>query len=1248
MYSTQELVCETKSLEGRFVLSRVSSFLVFMALAICSLLFDSSSAYALSASCTTLNGLSGSGTFSRSFAAGSFAAGESVSVTFSDNGSNVGNSNPSSADNVILRNPTNFSPYFDYRSNTGSSGSHTGTASAADLTKGLFISIKVGTYLSPVTISCGAAVSSDATLSNLIPSAGTLSPSFSSGTSTYTVAVASNVSSITFTPTASDSNATITVNGMNVGSGATSPAISLNTGPNTISVMGTAQDGSSTHLYTITVTRALAAPDASNVTAAVAANSSGNPITLALSGATATSVAVASGPSHGVASASGTSITYTPAAGYSGTDSFTYTASNTAGSSSAATVSITVTQPTLAVTPGFLPAGQIGTAYSQSLSAAGGTAPYSYASSGALPTGLNLDLASGIVSGTPTSVGGFNFTITATDSHGATGSTGYSVSIVAGALPVTGTVSATVAANTSTPVNLALSGGVASSVAVASAPLHGSAFASGTTITYTPVTGYSGPDSFTYTASNLSGTSSPATVTLTVTAPTLVLTPAAGALPAGQAGTAYSQSFSSTGGSAPFSYTSSGVPAGLTLDAASGVLSGTPASPGSYNLSVSVTDRNGAVGNANYTLNIAGGPVPVANPVSAVIAANSSGSIALSLAGGTATSVAVVTAPMHGSAVARGLTITYTPVAGFSGTDSFTYTASNVSGTSPAATVNLTISAPTLIVSPAAGSLPAATIGARYSQALSVSGGNSPYRFSATGLPSGLNIDTSSGTISGTPSEAGSATIAVQITDASGATLNVTYSLSIGGTLPSGADRSASLYAGQAVTVNLADGISGGPFTGAALVDTPTKAMGQTTLSGTSLTFVAAAQASGTVIIRYTLSNRWGASQPVTLTLQVAGRSDPSKDQEVIGMLGAQGQSAARFARAQIDNFNDRLEQLHDKENRRGSSFNLQLGLPQSHQSCAGNTSASEMYQALSSLSGSDRTASPQLSAAPGSNSGLLGDESLSFWSGGYVNVSDTRRDDVKLDSTMVGMSAGVDYRFFEAFTAGIGFGYGRDSSDIGSEGSHSKGDSFSGAIYGSFHPGRFFIDGLLGYSNLSFDSRRYVTDNGVYAKGSRDGDQFFGSLSSGYEFKEDAWRVAPYGRVDVSSTKLDGFRESGSGAFDLAYAAQRMNVLSGTGGLRGQYGFSLKPTELTLRGRLEYSHTFSGDSTARMGYADISDSTYGVSTQGQSENLMTVALGADLALPGGLTTGVTYQGSYGLGDDSRSHALMLRLGTRF
>lgn len=1205
-------------------------------------------AHALSAGCTTLSAYTGTGPFTRNISAGSFDPSDTVTVSFYDNGNNAGGSDPMAADNIILRNNGAVS-YYTYRSNEGSIGNHTGGATSAQLAGGLLITIKTTSYISQVSITCGPSVSNDATLSNLQVSAGTLAPSFSSVTGNYNLAVANGVSALTLTPTSTSNKATIRVNGSPVTSGVGSPAISLNEGDNPISLMVTAEDGLTTRLYSITATRAAAPPVANGISATVAANSSNNPMTLSTSGGTPTAAGVSTQALHGVAVASGTSISYTPTAGYSGPDSFAYTVSNGSGTSAPATVSIVVSAPQLTLAPaaGALPSAQVGSAYVQSFSAASGATPYHYAGVN-VPPGLSLDANNGQLTGIPTTSGTYNLSVTATDLYGATGTASYSLTVAVAPLPVANPVSTSVAANSSSAVALSISGGAATSVAIDTAPLHGTATASGTSIVYSPNNGYSGTDSFTYIARNASGSSSPATVSLTISAPTLVLTPAAGGLPSGQVGSAYSQSFGASGGAGPYIYAGTGVPPGLNLDANSGQLTGTATASGSYNLSITATDVHGAVGNAGYTLTIGALPVPVANPVSTVVSASGSGAVTLSLSGGAATSVDVVTPPLHGTTAVSGTSILYTPTAGFAGADSFRYTASNASGTSAPATVSITVSPPTLAILPAAGALPDATIGAGYTQALNVSGGTAPYQFSATGLPPGLTINASSGTISGVPGTAGSASVSVIVTDAFNTSASFSYSLNVGASLPGGAARSASLYAGQSITLNLAEGMSNGPFTGAALLDAPPKNLGQASLSGLNLTFVAAAQASGVAVIRYTLSNRSGTSQPITLTVQVAGRTDPSKDQEVVGMLGAQTQSATRFARAQIDNFNDRLEQLHDDESRRRAGFNLQLGLPQSRPSRTGNTSAAEMYQALSSLRGTQAPAvTPQ--AAAGANDGnWLGDDNLSVWSGGYVNVSDSRRDDVKLDSTTVGVSAGADYRFFNSFTAGIGFGYGRDSSDIGSQDSRSKGESFSAALYGSYHPGPVFVDGLLGYSNLSFDSRRYVTDNGGHAKGSRDGDQFFGSLSSGYEFREEAWRMAPYGRVDVSSTKLDGFRESGSGVFDLAYAPQRMTVFSGVGGVRGQYGLSVAQAALTLRGRVEYSHTFSGDSTARVGYADVSDSTYAISTTGQSENTMTVALGVDFLLPSGLSTGLTYQGSYGIGDDSRSNALMFRMGSRF
>lgn len=104
------------------------------------------------------------------------------------------------------------------------------------------------------TVSSFSTLSNDNNLSGLSISAGTLSPSFSAGTTTYTASVTTGTSTITVTPTKNNANANIKVNGTTVASGAASGSISLGIGSNTITVLVTAQDNS-TKTYTLTVTR---------------------------------------------------------------------------------------------------------------------------------------------------------------------------------------------------------------------------------------------------------------------------------------------------------------------------------------------------------------------------------------------------------------------------------------------------------------------------------------------------------------------------------------------------------------------------------------------------------------------------------------------------------------------------------------------------------------------------------------------------------------------------------------------------------------------------------------------------------------------------------------------------------------------------------------------------------------------------------------------------------------------------------
>lgn len=77
-----------------------------------------------------------------------------------------------------------------------------------------------------------------------------------------------------------------------------------------------------------------------------------------------------------------------------------------------------------------LPPAYLGTPYSETITANGGTGPYTYAIfSGSLPTGLSLSSA-GVISGTPTgTIGTSSFTIKVTDSTSATGTEGFSIAV---------------------------------------------------------------------------------------------------------------------------------------------------------------------------------------------------------------------------------------------------------------------------------------------------------------------------------------------------------------------------------------------------------------------------------------------------------------------------------------------------------------------------------------------------------------------------------------------------------------------------------------------------------------------------------------------------------------------------------------------------------------------------------------------------------------------------------------------------
>ncbi len=232
---------------------------------------------------------------------------------------------------------------------------------------------------------------------------------------------------------------------------------------------------------------------------------------------------------NGTATLSGT-----PAAGTAGNYPFTIDANNGVGSPFSQNFVLTVTCPTITVSPaaGTLPQGIFGDAYSQTFTASGGTPPRTFAiSAGAIPASLALGAGGGL-SGTLTNTGDFGFTVTASDTNLCTGSTAYTLEVIPDANPESfaGVGNTQLAVSTTVPstptvsltgsvVTNDLGPGTLEALPGTITTTNGGSVVMNTngSFSYTPAPGVGGTDAFVYTLKDGNNKTAPGTVSILLT-----------------------------------------------------------------------------------------------------------------------------------------------------------------------------------------------------------------------------------------------------------------------------------------------------------------------------------------------------------------------------------------------------------------------------------------------------------------------------------------------------------------------------------------------------------------------------------------------------------------------------------------------------------------------------------------------------------------------------------------------------------
>ena len=608
------------------------------------------------------------------------------------------------------------------------------------------------------------------------------------------------------------------------------------------------------------------------------------------------------------------SIVGTPTA--AGTFNFTVLASDAFGDSQTQSYSIKVNYPPVAIAPpgGALPVAFTGSAYSQSLTAGGGSgAGFVWTVIGlpadgitATPNGATLT-----ISGNPTNPANISFTASVKDGAGNTsGPFNYTIAAY-NPISIPATNPASLPSNTT--INAAYTGTITATggsgsgytwtVTGLSDGLSSTNTGGTLTITGTPTT--ASTVTFNVSVKDSSG-SSTGPIAYTITVNSVLTLPATNpaTLPGNATtGTAYTGTITASGGSGTgYVFTVTGLPSnGISSAASAGTLtiSGTPTTTGPVTFSVSIKDSFGnTAGPIAYTIIVYNPLVLPANPgtlpltgtvnaayTGAIVATGGSGS-------GYTFTVTGLSDGLTSASTGGTLTISGTPTSASSVT--FQASVKDSAGNSAGPiTYTVNIYNPLTLPATIPSTLPGnATFGVLYNGTVTASGGSEAgYVWTVTGLPNlGLSYIASGGVlvISGTPTNAGTVTVTVSLKDSIGDTAGpFTYTINAynpialpapnPGTLPSSATVSV-LYTGTIVASGGSG--SGYTFTVTGLSDGLTSAT-----SGNTLTISGTPTSASTVTFNASVKDPLGnTAGPTTYTVNVyAGLTLPAPNPASLG-----------------------------------------------------------------------------------------------------------------------------------------------------------------------------------------------------------------------------------------------------------------------------------------------------------------------------------------------------------------------------
>ena len=288
------------------------------------------------------------------------------------------------------------------------------------------------------------------------------------------------------------------------------------------------------------------------------------------------------------------------------------------------------------------------------------------------------------------------------------------------------------------------------------------------------------------------------------------------------------------------------------------------------------------------------------------------------------------------------------------------------------------------------------------------------------------------------------------------------------------------------------------------------------------------------------------------------------------------------------------------------------------------------------------------VSQGGGAQSWLMGNGLYGLFSfSGSTASYDPTASSIGYDVGTVSFTAGVERNLNEAVSVGLAFGGASATADAAGDLGEidTTGLSVTAFARSEFGAGGS-VQALVGYQDLSFDSRRNVV--GEVADGSTDGSQVFGALTLGYMQDFGAFKLGPVGSVEYYDVSVDGFTETGGGAFNLSLNDQSSTTVVTSIGVQGEYLLPGGIDDGRLTGSLGYTSMSNDDLVIETGFQGLPTLTFPV--EGMDEDLIDVSLGYERVLSSNASREIVLSAGYdgAFGDTYERHGVQMGVNVKY